>query len=67
MTGHSAACTRKSNEDCPVEFASRRLGAGCVDRMGFSGSQDEHSGPSEALVEMGLSAKFGPINAVDYP
>lgn len=24
MTGHSAACTRKSNEDCPVEFASEQ-------------------------------------------
>lgn len=35
--------------------------------MGYSGGIDEQSKPSEALVEMGLSAGFGPMKAVGYP
>lgn len=67
MTGHSDICITKSGEDYPLGSTSRHLGAGCVDRMGFSGGKDEQSRPSKVLVEMGLSARFGPMKAVDYP
>lgn len=68
MAGLSEMCTTTSNnEHYPVGLTSRQPGLGCVAEMSFSGGIDEQSKPSEALVGMGLSARFGPMKAVGYP